>query len=364
MKREDFKWKVCVRCYTFNHASYILDAMNGFTMQQTNFPYVCCIVDDASKDSEQEIISNYIDENFEYNQGDLYKRETEYGTVIFARNKVNKNCFFSVVLLKENHNGSPERKALKRSYISEWENKCVYEALCEGDDYWIDPLKLQKQVDFLDRNQDFVLICSCFDRFRQNTKEIIHTNEQGKELRFEDLVIHNEIATLTVLVKHDVLFEYSRFIKNAPVWPFGDYPTWLFASTKGRIMRSPDVTAIYRELIKSASHMTDDDAKLNWAYAEFSMIDYFDKKIGISTSLKKAAFFYRSHIFTPLALRTRDNVLTKRIKREYLTGRFFIAWFSFVFEEKFPGLFRSVFKITEAHFCLKAPIFYFKRKYE
>ena len=50
------KFKVCCRCFTFNQAKYITDAMNGFTMQQTSFPFVCTIVDDASTDSTYEII--------------------------------------------------------------------------------------------------------------------------------------------------------------------------------------------------------------------------------------------------------------------------------------------------------------------
>ncbi len=54
------KWQVCVKCFTYNHASYIEDAMNGFTMQQTNFPFVCTIVDDASTDGEQDVIKKYL----------------------------------------------------------------------------------------------------------------------------------------------------------------------------------------------------------------------------------------------------------------------------------------------------------------
>ena len=46
------KFKVCVRCFTFNQAKYIEETMNGFVMQQTDFPFVCCIVDDASTDGE------------------------------------------------------------------------------------------------------------------------------------------------------------------------------------------------------------------------------------------------------------------------------------------------------------------------
>ena len=55
---ENTKFKVSVHCLTYNQADYITDAMDGFTMQQTNFPFVCCIVDDASTDGEQKVITN------------------------------------------------------------------------------------------------------------------------------------------------------------------------------------------------------------------------------------------------------------------------------------------------------------------
>ena len=60
------KFKVCVRCSTFNQAKYIEDTMNGFVMQQTDFPFVCCIVDDASTDGEQDVIKKYMDMHFDY----------------------------------------------------------------------------------------------------------------------------------------------------------------------------------------------------------------------------------------------------------------------------------------------------------
>ena len=52
-------FKVCIRCQTYNHSAYIVDAMNGFCMQKTSFPFVCCIIDDNSTDGEQEVIKNY-----------------------------------------------------------------------------------------------------------------------------------------------------------------------------------------------------------------------------------------------------------------------------------------------------------------
>ena len=55
-----YKWMVRVSCMTFNHHAYIEDAMNGFCMQETDFPFVCTIVDDASTDGEPEVIKKYL----------------------------------------------------------------------------------------------------------------------------------------------------------------------------------------------------------------------------------------------------------------------------------------------------------------
>ena len=59
-EQEKYDWMVYVSCMTFNQASYIVDAMNGFTIQKTDFPFVCAIVDDDSTDSEQEVINKYL----------------------------------------------------------------------------------------------------------------------------------------------------------------------------------------------------------------------------------------------------------------------------------------------------------------
>lgn len=150
---ENINFKVSVRCMTYNQAAYIEDAMNGFCMQQTDFPFVCNVMDDASTDGEQNVIRKYLEEHFDLDEKDLIKKEeTDDYKLILARHKENKNCYFAVFFLKYNHYGSQECKKKKVTYFSEWESKVEYVAFCEGDDYWIDPLKLQKQVDFLNEN--------------------------------------------------------------------------------------------------------------------------------------------------------------------------------------------------------------------
>ena len=91
--KEECNYMVRVSCMTYNQSAYITDAMNGFVMQQTNFPFVCTIVDDASTDGEQEVISAFVKENFDLQDTSIaYEKDVDYGHVAFARHKTNKNC--------------------------------------------------------------------------------------------------------------------------------------------------------------------------------------------------------------------------------------------------------------------------------
>ena len=146
-----------VTCMTYNHANYIGDTMNGFCMQQTNFPFACLIVDDASTDGEPEVIEKYIDDNFDRIETGLSTpEETDEYVRIYARHKQNKNCYFCVLLLKYNHYSlrKPKTQSVADLFKSD-----KYIAMCEGDDYWTDPMKLQKQVDILETHPEY---SACF----------------------------------------------------------------------------------------------------------------------------------------------------------------------------------------------------------
>ena len=165
----DINFKVCVRCFTFNQAGYIEDALNGFCMQQTNFPFVCCIMDDCSTDGEQEVIMHYLQEHFNFADKEVeHQEETNDYITIFTQHKENKNCFLAVYLLKYNH----YEKKSKLQYIAQWEERAKYIAMCEGDDYWIHPKKLQLQADYLDTHDEISLACTRYNVLVQETGEI------------------------------------------------------------------------------------------------------------------------------------------------------------------------------------------------
>ena len=149
MNKNHYNHLVSVNCMTYNHASYIEDAMNGFTMQHTSFPFVCIIVDDASTDGEPNVIKRYLSDHFNLEDDTVVrKEETEDFILTYAQHKTNQNCFFTVLFLKYNHH----RKKTKAPYFKEWTDNVKYVAMCEGDDYWTDPYKLSRQVKLMEEH--------------------------------------------------------------------------------------------------------------------------------------------------------------------------------------------------------------------
>lgn len=121
---------VSISCITYNHEPYIRDCLEGFLMQKTNFPFEILIHDDASTDKTADIIREY---------------EAKYPDVI------------KPIYQTENQYSKGVKVSLVYNYPRA---KGKYIALCEGDDFWTDPDKLQIQYDFMEANPDYSL-CGC-----------------------------------------------------------------------------------------------------------------------------------------------------------------------------------------------------------
>lgn len=156
--------KVVVLSITYNHSQYIEETLRGFAMQQTDFPFLCCVFDDASTDGEQDILRHWIDEHCNHDEVEVYDHPLTI--ILKASDKDNPNCIYAFHLMKVNTWGKPERSEI----INHWQQLGNYVAMCEGDDYWTDPLKLQKQVDFLEANPDYVVCSHHFDLYDESTK--------------------------------------------------------------------------------------------------------------------------------------------------------------------------------------------------
>lgn len=165
---------ITVCCITYNHSRYIRECIRGFLKQKTNYKVEFIIHDDASTDNTQEIIQQLVGDDDRF---DLILRKKNI--------KSTGQAIFPLLY-----------KKAKGKYI----------AMCEGDDYWTDPLKIQKQVDFLENNEDF---SGCFHK----TSTINETEKKPKLVPFREY--YKQIFTFEDTISKLVLFHTSAFVFRA-----------------------------------------------------------------------------------------------------------------------------------------------------
>ncbi len=199
---------------TYNHEKYILDALNGVFSQKFNFKCELVIFDDCSTDSTVELIQKYFKEN--------------------------DSIFESITL-----NVNPINLGVSKNFFSSLSN-CdgKYIAICEGDDFWIDSLKLNKQVDFLENNDDYVI---CYHKVKiLNSFEYLDDYFNQKNIsQFSDhndlIVFGNYMQTCSLVFKN--LFKLFPIEK---VNFLNDYILLFWISQFGKIYRFNESMGVYR----------------------------------------------------------------------------------------------------------------------
>jgi glycosyltransferase involved in cell wall biosynthesis len=205
---------VSVRTLTYNHEKYISECIEGVLMQRTTFAVEFIIHDDASSDNTAFIISQY---------------QKKYPNLI------------RVIYQKENQYSKPDFGNLREVTLNKLKGK--YVAYCEGDDFWTDPLKLQKQVDFMEKNPD-VSLCGHTGNIHVNNKICFPTVTYRKTAypTMTDLIRYNPFLTASICYRYSIL--------PLPKWTlklkFGDYPIYFQALTLGKIAILPDNMCTYR----------------------------------------------------------------------------------------------------------------------
>lgn len=269
-------FKVHVVCMTYNHSPYIVETLNGFTLQQTDFPFVCVVIDDASTDGEREVIKQYYKENFDWDNPSVTRNEeTDDYILTFAKHKTNHNCFFAVYYLKYNHYSI---KKSKNPYYERW-TQTKYRALCEGDDYWTDPYKLQKQVDYLESHPECGMVYSQVNLYDQGTKK--YRKGWAAQTDFEDLLLNsNKIITLATCFRRDLYDAYHTEVVADKNWKMGDFPLWLYISHHSSLKYFDETTGVYRLLPTSASHNPDIKNMMDFLVSTYEVRCFFAKKYG------------------------------------------------------------------------------------
>jgi glycosyltransferase involved in cell wall biosynthesis len=214
---------ISVRMITYNHGAFLAQAIEGVMSQQTEYPFELLIGEDCSKDNTREIALSF------------QRRQPDKIRVIYSDSNVGWRANSARVFLK---------------------CRGKYHAFCEGDDYWHDPFKLQRQVSFLEGHPEHVLVHSAF---RVQTGQAIRPGQAvagdiptGRI--FERLLEANFIATCTVCVSRSIAADYfaSKFREKG--YLTGDYPHWLFASQQGLIGYMAGPLATYRVCAGSLTH--------------------------------------------------------------------------------------------------------------
>lgn len=317
MDNLDYQFPVCVRCMTYNHASFIKDAMNGFTMQQTNFPYVCVIVDDASTDGEPEVIRQYLSANFDLEDNTVARNEeTDDFSLTYARHKTNLNCYFVVFFLKYNH----YKKKAKEPYFKEWTENAKYYALCEGDDYWTASHKLQKQVEYMEEHEECGLCYTDCDMYFEKNAKWIRMLSGGKinPIDGENPLLQDNPGyrfNMTWLYRKDL---YESFDPNPC---FSDGAMYLLCNfcLVSKLAYIPIVSGVYRRHEGSASCFRSDQKAESYSFDKnmFELIKYFAPRFDHSERILRKAYSDRLVSLLPYAVINEDDVVIQDFESYY-----------------------------------------------
>lgn len=210
---------VSISCTTYNHEKYIEDALKSFLMQKTNFEFEILIHDDASNDNTGEIIRQY---------------QKKYPKII------------KPILQKENQLS----KGVKRLYytFNHTRAKGKYIALCEGDDYWTDPYKLQKQVDYMEKHPECSMCFHAAEIVTENgerTNNVIRLYTESRKLP-QDKMFYGAgktNATASIMYKKELMDDPPSWYFDAPV---GDTPLALILSSIGQVYYIDRFMSAYR----------------------------------------------------------------------------------------------------------------------
>ena len=269
---EKSKVKVSVCVITYNHAPFIRECIESIINQTTNFNFEIIIRDDASTDETYSIISDL---------------KVTYPTMI--------NILDSSTNLGANRNFIEILKAAQGEYI----------AICEGDDYWLNKNKIQKQSELLERYQN-VDLC-CHPSYIKNGDKINYRAKVGEYSKKIALIQANEVigrnagilSTPSLMFRRTVFNSFPAWFEKAPV---GDYFIQVYCALNGGCLYIPEPMSVYRtNAIGSWSRKTKQyDFKLNALQTFITYLDLLAEEL--DDQYRELIYGYKSRVFLYLAL--------------------------------------------------------------
>ena len=347
---------VTIRCWTFNHKPYIRQCLDGFVIQKTNFPYFAVVVDDTSTDGEQEVLWDFI--NNELDPTSLQKDETDDFVRVVAPHKTNKHCIFIFILLKYNHYSI--RKA-KRPYFKDWEDKTKFITFCEGDDYWISPYKLQKQVDLLLNDdkiglvftKDFLLNEISGKKTERSLSPEIELDDNFKWKILDQSVM---IGTNSTMLRRNLYQQIVSIKEDFEGFLMGDTQLWFHSARLSKVAYIPEAMSVYRKQPTGATGVFNLQKRITFLNGCLDLDLHLAYKYGApKESIHKIMKVFFVQIYS-LYLQTKDYTNAQMLSKRIISNAWLMKPFCIITKiaGRFPSTyFRKIFDYLDRKGIIK-----------
>lgn len=284
---------VSICSLVYNHEPYLRQCLDGFVMQQTSFPFEVVIHDDASTDGSAAIIREYA---------------TRYPNIF--------------VPIYQTENQYSQGKKVSSTYVFP-RARGKYIALCEGDDYWTDPLKLQKQVDFLEANPEYSMCFHSANVFCQSSGQYndLFAYVQDREYEGVEFIKKWTVPTASVCFRRNVIdSELYQTVRKNPYFVYGDLILFLSCASLGRIRGLSSMMSVYRRLDNGAVlSAKSPEMEVRLCRQVLAYAECFGEKY---TKVCRDIFFERSSMFYLASLFKRHSKANKRLLKQALDVSF------------------------------------------
>lgn len=311
--------KVSIICNAYNHEKYIRDTLESFVMQKTDFNFEVLVHDDASTDKTADIIREY-EEKYPDIIKPLYQTENQYS----------KNIPIG---------STYQKPRVKGKYV----------AICEGDDYWTDPYKLQKQFDAMEMHPELDVCSHMAKVVESNSKDIIRhirPAKKSKIIRAEQVIDGGGgfVATNSLFYRTEIDKNIPEFRKYLPL----DFSLQIHSSLRGGMLYLDECMSAYR-------HMSPGSWSSQMEINSGKSIEHEKRVVRMLEILNEETKYKYNKILNKKILRNKSEIIYKKVVTQQalepsdydIIKKTNIKWkIKFLLQFKFSELIKKIKKLS------------------